>query len=310
MKSLLRKILLGNASAKDYQSVTLAGDAAESVWLQADGQTIDVSKNHWVLALDPMVFGIWLEKKSDVLKARHFNLYFRGPAPTAGTGPLLARLSLNYFDAIDEPGGSLLLLQVQQSRIYHVSPLKARLLFLNYYKTPQTDFRRLKALAAAFSYPRQVRVVSFGQDDEYNIFPMDLLGEMNAGGNFVFGLRHSNASLAKMMETKKMVVAEVCYQHKDAIYQLGKYHSTTIPPPASLPFPLVKSEQFGFYVPAWADSYTELDIVKTINLGSHMLLWAKTASRTRLKDSTGHLFHLHSLAWLRQQQNGQSYSLV
>jgi flavin reductase (DIM6/NTAB) family NADH-FMN oxidoreductase RutF len=191
-----------------------------------------------------------------------------------------------------------------------VSALKARLLFLNYYKTPQTDFHRLKALAAAFSYPRQVRVVSFGQGDQYNIFPMDLLGEMNAGGNYVFGLRHSNASLAKMMETKKMVVSEVGYEHKDAIYQLGKYHSSTIPPPDSLPFPLVKSEQFGFYVPAWADSYAELDIVKTLNLGSHMLLWAKPVSRTRLKDSTGHLFHLHSLAWLRQRKNGQPYSLV
>jgi predicted solute-binding protein len=87
MKSLLRKILLGNASAKDYQSVTMPGDAAESVWLQADGQTIDVSKNHWVLALDPMVFGIWLEKTASVSRARHFNLRFRGAASTAGTGP-------------------------------------------------------------------------------------------------------------------------------------------------------------------------------------------------------------------------------
>jgi hypothetical protein len=184
------------------------------------------------------------------------------------------------------------------------------LLFNKYYKKPQTSFNQLKAFASAYSYPRRVRVISFKDGDYYNIFPMDLLGEIKPGNKYVFGLRHTNTALAKIMHTGKIVVSEAPFEYKDVIYKLGSHHSTGAPLVENLPFKVITSENFGFYVPDWVNSYKEINITKTINLGSHMLLLGDVQHECELKKSTGHLFHIHYLLYLYQKRNGILYPAV
>src|SRR6185436_18484528 len=97
------------------------------------------------------------------------------------------------------------------SKIYHVNFFKTFLLFFKYYKKPKYSFGKYKSLIAAYSYPRRVRIISFKQDDYFNIFPMDLLGEIPQSGKYIFGLRHTNVALAKIIHARKMVVSEVPY---------------------------------------------------------------------------------------------------
>src|SRR4029077_16258381 len=114
------------------------------------------------------------------------------------------------------------------------------------------------------------------------IFPMDLLGTIPGCNKHVFGLRHTNVALPKIIETGKMVVSEVPCEYKDIIYKLGSHHSVAPPSLDMLPFNVLTTEKFGFYIPEWAENYKEVQITRTINLGSHMLLWGEWEKENKL----------------------------
>jgi len=316
MKSLLRKIIFGDAAIREYATITISDKIREKVYLKIGATTKDISQSHWLLCLDPIVFGIWIEnsESTGLIDANgEYKMYFTNPPGYTGKNikaNVVADLTLDVFDKIIEKEGILLLLKLRKSRIYHINFIKAHLLFLKYYKKPQLSFTKLKFFASAYSYPRRVRIISFKQNEYYNIFPMDLLGDIRHHNKYVFGLRHTNITLPKIVESKKLVVSEVSYQHKDIIYQLGSHHSTNTPPVEQLPFKVIKSKNFGFYIPEWVDSYKEINIVKTINLGSHMLLWGEVLDECLLKSSTGHLYHIHYLLYLYQKRKHLEYSLV
>jgi len=306
MKGIFRKILFGDAQIKEYATVNV-NEIKESVYLKIGDNTIDVSQNQYLLCLEPLIFGIWLEKDKDIISGSGYyscKMYFKH------NKTILSALTLSLFKRIDENNGSLILLKLEKSRIYHLNVLKTRLLFRQFYKKPGVSFAQLKGFASAYSYPRRVRVISFRQGDYYNIFPMDLLGDISQSNKYVFGLRHSNTALEKIIETKKLVVSEVPHTYKETIYKLGSHHSAGPPPVESLPFKVINSKNFAFYVPEWADSYKEVNIKTTINLGSHMLLWGDVQNECTLKAATDHLYHIHYLLYLYHKHKGLTYPVV
>ncbi len=309
MKNIFRKILFGNTPVSEYSTITVKGDVKEKVYLEAGNECVDISADQWLLCLDPVVFGIWLTKEKITIiskKKQEYKMIFTGSGKNSKT---VAVITLEYFNNIEEADGTIFLLKMVNTRIRHINFIKTRLLFQRYYKKPGQNFDQLKSYAAAYSYPRRVRVISFKEEDYYNIFPMDLVGEITQSRHYVFGLRHTNVTLARIIETKKMVVSEVPFEFKEIIYQLGKHHSGA-PLMAELNFALIQTQQFNFPVPAWANSYKELKIVKTINLGSHMLLWGEVINEKKLIELTGNLYHIHFLHYLHQKRNGLAYPLV
>ena len=316
MKSILRKLLVGNTPISEYSTVTIAGDIKERVYLKTKKNSIDVSTNHWLLCLDPVVFGVWINDSkliADINENKECKIFF-GSAINSKNEKIerkaVAKPELRLFDKIEEKDGTLFLWKLEKSTIHHVGSIKALLIFHRYYKKPGFSFEKLKSFASAYSYPRRVRIISVRQGDYYNIFPMDLLGEISSSKRFVFGLRHTNIALSKIIETGKMVVSEVSFEHKETIYKLGKHHSVSPPSLDSLPFKVKQSDSFGFYIPEWAERYNEIKIERTMNLGSHMLLWGKSVNEKILTSSSGHLFHIHFLHHLYQQRKGYAYPLV
>src|SRR4030095_4468262 len=269
----------------------------------------------WLLCIDPVVFGIWLDNDGSIscfTKNRKYKIYFNHSTSSIKDikRKPVAVLTLIFFDLIEEENGILMLLKVKRSKIYHLNLIKTYLLFSRYYKKNGLTFSKFKSFVAAYSYPRQIRIVSFRQNDYYNIFPMDLLGNIDNGGRCVFGLRHTNLSLAGIIETGKLAVSEVPFQYKDIIYQLGQHHSSKPPPLGSLSFEVVKSKNFEFYIPAWVENYKEVKILKTLNLGSHMLLWGESKHKDIINRQDSHLFLIHFLHHLSQKKNGMAYPLV
>ena len=187
--------------------------------------------------------------------------------------------------------------------------IKSLLLYYKYYKKPEQDYKKLKSYSAAYSYPRRVRLVSFREAEWFNIFPMDLVGDIPSSTRYVFGLRHSNVTLGRIMEAKKICVSEIPYEYKDIVYQLGKHHREPLSE-SVLPFEIVTSEIFGFPVPVWANRYKEIRIVSTMNLGSHMLLWGEEINEKYLSEPHGHLFHIHFLHYIHQRAIGLDYRII
>jgi hypothetical protein len=111
------------------------------------------------------------------------------------------------------------------------------------------------------------------------------------------------------METRKIVVSEVPGQYKSVIYELGKGHLTAPRLLGDVPFGVDITAKFGFVVPEWAESYKEITILKTIDLGSHMLLFGEWSEATILKPETARLHHIHFFHFLHQRGRGRSYPL-
>jgi hypothetical protein len=325
MKPYLRRILFGASEIREFVTVDADFDIGERVYLEAGHVWIDVSRYQWLLGLDPIVMGVWIDSADVAEAARQgeCKLYFYGAekgnemdrkktkfkatalrSGRTGMGSAVAEMTLEFFDQLEEENGTLLLLKVKHSRIHHVHPLRAWLLYRKFYKKPGFDFDRLKAYAAAFSYPRRVRIVSCEKDrDHHYLFPMDLVGDIGLAGRYLFGLRHTNVALGRMLEMERMVVSEVPATHKSVIYQLGKGHLQAPPRLDELPFPVKSTATFGFYVPEWTESYREIRIRKTINLGSHLLLWGEPVSFQQMAPPCQHLYHIHFLYYLYKYYN-------
>jgi hypothetical protein len=312
MKRLIRKMLVGDNVISEYATVTVPGNIHEKVYLEVNNQLFDISDRHWLLCIEPVIFGIWIDKK-ELQTVIHNNntckLYFSGSSrknTAAQPGPE-AVLSFTRIQFIEEEAGTLFLLRLQKSQITQLNALKRYLLFHRYYKKNGLTFRQFKSFVAAYSYPRRIRVICFRQDDYYNIFPMDLLGDISTSHRYVFGLRHSNMALAKIIETGKLVVAEAPFEQKEAIYRLGAHHSSHPPTLDALPFGIIQSKNHGFYIPDWALSYREISVLKTINLGSHMLIWGACSGEQVLQSATSHLYLIHFLHHLYQKGHGYAY---
>jgi hypothetical protein len=338
MKEIFRKLLFGDAVIREYSTVRIGDEIRERVYLQIGAgerresrersergeqgehskrgeRILDVSACHWVLCLDPIVFGVWVEKgRTGAFDEKApYKMYFRDEAWLPGADPAknaIATLQVDFLNKIEEAKGSLFLFRLDSCRIHPISSLKTWLLYYKYYKKPGLSFQKLKSFVAAYSYPRRVRIISFRDEDYYNIFPMDLLGDIRQAGRFVFGLRHTNRTLSRIIEAKKILVSEVPFGYKDSIYQLGSHHSASPPSLEVLPFGVLASPDFKFWIPEWAESCKEIRILQTMNLGSHMLLWGEPVNETFLKPASDHLHHIHFLLYLRQKSKGLSYPLA
>lgn len=318
LSGALRRLLVGKTEVREFSTVGIGDAVGEKVYLQAGEQLLDVTSNQWMLGLEPLTFGIWMEEGKDLPVLDGYVIYFRRDAPDspAAAAAAVARgavavAELTYFNRIDDSRGTLFLLQVAHSSIHHVNGMKARLIYERFYKKPNVSFDKLKAVATAYSYPRRVRVISFQQGADYNyIFPMDLLGDIKQSGRYLLGMRHSNTVLSKIVDVKKIVVSEFSAEYKPAIYKLGRNHSASPPSLAELPFKVLPTEEFGFFIPEWVESYKEVRVLQTMDLGSHMLLFGEWPEDRVLKPSTPRLHHIHFLHFLQQKRRGQAYPLV
>jgi hypothetical protein len=294
------KLLSGEGVIRDFVTVGAGDRLREKVYLAWGGRVRDVSGNQWLLGLDPRVVGIWVGEDLD--GGVSYWLYVR---EDGATREALGAMKLEYLDRIVEDNGRLFLFRVVSTTIHHIQSWRAWLLYQKFYKKPGVTYERLKAVAAAYTYPRRVRIISFrfGDDNTY-IFPMDLLADIRPAGRYLLGMRHSNQVLKRIMEVRQIVVAEAPAEYKQMIYQLGRNHSASPPPVDQLPFGVVATRQWGYYLPEWVESYKEIRIGKTMDLGSHMLLCGEWAEDVVLRPETPRLHHIHFLYFLHQK--GQS----
>jgi len=306
------KLLSGESVIREFLTIGIDDNVREKAYLRADDQLLEVTHNQWLLGLDPRIIGIWTE--TPIPAAQSYTLFFRDtPADSASTAGnhALGVLRLDYVDRLVENNGNLFLFRVQSSAIHHIDGLRLRLLYRKFYKKPGVDFERTKAVAAAYTYPRRVRIISFQLEGNYNyIFPMDLLADIKTSGRYLLGMRHSNSVLKRIMDIRKIVVAEAPAKYKSLIYQLGRNHSAAPPGLDELPFATFPTREFGFFVPEWVESYKEVTIDKTIDLGSHMLLCGQWKEEVQLKPATPRLHHIHFLHFLYLKNKGLDYPII
>lgn len=305
------KLLTGERVIRDFVTVGADDRLREKAYLVADGRIWDVSGNQWLLGLDPRIIGIWVGAE-DLGGRMAYTMYVHAETPEGSvTEGALGEMALEYSDRIVHSDGILFLFRIRATVIRHIRSWRAWLLYRKFYRKPGVTYERLKAVASAYTYPRRVRIISFSFDANIHyIFPMDLLADIRTARRYLLGMRHSNQVLQKIMEVKQIVVAEAPAEFKPLIYQLGRNHSASPPPIDQLPFGVVATREFGYYLPDWVESYKEIRLDKTLDLGSHMLLCGEWAEEVVLRPATRQLHHIHFLYYLHQKGGQLPYPVI
>ena len=65
MNSKIREIIFGDGDIKEYATITTSDGIRERVHLKIGTTTLDISQRHWLLCLEPIVFGVWIENKEN-----------------------------------------------------------------------------------------------------------------------------------------------------------------------------------------------------------------------------------------------------
>src|SRR5436309_11309375 len=103
MKNIFKKILFGNIAITEYSTITIKGDIKEQVYLRTEKNIINVSRNQWVLCLEPIVFGVWIAKDKKVTipdEETEFKIYFKDASDRDSTR--VAILAVDLLDTIEE----------------------------------------------------------------------------------------------------------------------------------------------------------------------------------------------------------------
>ncbi|MBS1529909.1 MAG: hypothetical protein JSU01_06355, partial [Bacteroidetes bacterium] len=216
-------------------------------------------------------------------------------------GKLNAKISVSLIERLPTEKGELLLYKVDKVNNYQLNPLHRQVLLRYFLRSKKNTYHHRKVISALYSYPRNIIIVSYKDDEYYNIFPMDIHSYIAEEKIYLLGLRTTNVTLNKILEAKKVVVCDTDTVSIETVYMLGKHPSADPTKIKDLPFGVTESERFGFYVPDFVGSYKEIEIMTNRKMGYHMLMVGKVVNEKKIKPDSSSLYHV---GFLQFQQSG------
>jgi flavin reductase (DIM6/NTAB) family NADH-FMN oxidoreductase RutF len=186
---------------------------------------------------------------------------------------------------------TIAIFEITEASCLQVGPIRRRLIsrYFRNKNTPAQD----RMYGALYSYPRKVVAVSHVDATGYNIFPMDFQCLVEPDGICILGLRTTNITLQKILNTGSVTISNTHAVSLEQIYQLGSHHSASPPPMAELPFATSPGKLFGFPVPEFATGYSEIELKASRQLGTHMLMVGNVVNRVNPASPVNAIHHIH-----------------
>jgi flavin reductase (DIM6/NTAB) family NADH-FMN oxidoreductase RutF len=125
--------------------------------------------------------------------------------------------------------------------------------------------------------PRPVVLVSVETPSHSNIFPMDLIGNIEPG-LFTLALRSTSISIPVLRELRRAALSSVPASDRALAYGLGAHHKNPLVSWHELPFVLERSSRFSLPVPATALRVREVEIDDFREIGSHTFFVTRVVS--------------------------------
>jgi flavin reductase (DIM6/NTAB) family NADH-FMN oxidoreductase RutF len=259
----------------------------ESVFLKNGSHSVDVTKHHAMICLDPFCVAAWLtNEEAAMIDPQKVKLQFKVKTR------LNAEINVSFIERIPTPNGQLVLYKIDGVRNHQMGPFHRLALFGYFLRSKTNTFYSRRVISALYSYPRRIIIVSYSDDTYHNIFPMDIQGFIAEENMYLLGLRTTNITLDKILEAKKVVVCDTDTIDLETVYRLGKHSSKSPAGKNELPFGLTKSEKFGFPVPDFTGSYKEIEIIRHKKMGYHMLMIGKVVHTKQIKTNPASLYHV------------------
>ncbi len=287
--SPLKKLIYGDLNVSTFLVTRLFDhEIKESVFLRAGTANIEITKRHGMICLQPFCVAVWLNPEQlETFDPATVKIFFKKGKT------LKAKLSLSLVEKIEEGNTALLIYRVSHASCYQLNPLYRFVTLFRFLKNKATTYRQRKFIAALYSYPRKIIVVSYKEENYCNIFPMDIQGHIPESELYILGLRTTNFTLNKILATKKVVISDTNKADIKTIYDLGRHGSSAPPLLDSLPFSVSASERFNFPVPNFSSSYKEVEIIQHRELGYHMLMIGKVVNAVQALPDPSLLYHVH-----------------
>jgi flavin reductase (DIM6/NTAB) family NADH-FMN oxidoreductase RutF len=283
MREVIKKITFGETLVPQEFTLGLPDPQMEiSVWLDSAGVLMDVTRRHSMVCAAPLTICVGFDSgqfpDEDDLSRVKLRLSRRD-----GAKQILGELVLKPKSVVTRDKVHFVLFEPRSSRNFCLS--KARLwthYLLHAYRQWRRDntngismtFLERRATMVMFIRPHPIALVSVGSEDNGNIFPMNLFGDLGAG-YFGFALRADRVA-GKLVESSGRIAISTMPLLQGAIaYQLANNHTKQSVDWNQLPFLTKPSPEFSIPVPDFAVRVRELDIEEVSKIGSHRFFLAK-----------------------------------
>jgi len=150
-----------------------------------------------------------------------------------------------------------------------------------------------KQVQIAYAVPRNISLITVGNNGLFNLFPTDLHGQLDEQ-HYIISLRIGGKACEQVTMAGKLLISRV---HADAykmVYGLGKNHMQELRAKDNFPFGQALSEQFKLPLPQHAVSCRELILLDSFSHGIHKIMLFKINSDQQLAPQTGALAHIHN----------------
>jgi flavin reductase (DIM6/NTAB) family NADH-FMN oxidoreductase RutF len=289
-KTLLKKLIFGNTLLPQEFFVGLVEPQREvSVWLQSNGQNMDITCRHSIACAAPFAVCIAFEK-GRAPEGEHAKEMLLSIRETEHPGHRLGEISLRATSVIRLDGLDIMLCEATWSRNFCLPRLRlaSHYLFqeLSQRKARSRSEMNMSALErrasmVMFIRPHPVSLGSVSGPEGGNIFPMNLMGEIGSG-HFAFALRRSRQASHLIEQNGRFALSSVPISKGRVAHQLAINHTKQSIQWKDLPFQTTESATFGIPVPDFALRVREMRVETIRRIGSHTLFIAQVIDDKRI----------------------------
>jgi flavin reductase (DIM6/NTAB) family NADH-FMN oxidoreductase RutF len=296
-RRVIQRVVFGDTLLPQAFTIGLAEPQAEiTVWLHGMGTPLDVTRRHSMACTDPFTVCIAFDEGRDPREKELSRLSLKF-CERDGQKRVLGEISLNLESATAIPasGTELILFGARSSKNYclpkiHILAHYLRHRYLLWRRVDiagiKMSFLERRAVMVMFIRPHPVVLLSLSGEAGGNIFPMNIMGDLD-NGYFAFALKDSRLAAHLVERAGRVALSSVPLSQTSLAYQLGINHGKQAIDWNELPFVTKMSATFQIPVPVFAQRVREMEIETVRKIGSHTFFVARITSDESFAESVG-----------------------
>lgn len=291
----IQRIVFGDTLLPQAFTIGLAEPQAEiTVWLHGMGTPLDVTRRHSMACTDPFTVCIAFDEGRGPSEKELSRLSMKF-CERDGQQRVLGEISLKSVTVIPAFGTELILFEARSSKNYclpkiHIMAHYLRHRYLLWRKVDiagiKMSFLERRAVMVMFIRPHPVVLLSLCGEAGGNIFPMNIMGDLD-NGYFAFALKDSRLAADLVEHAGRVALSSVPLSQTSLAYQLGANHRKQAIDWDKLPFATKMSATFHIPVPVFALRVREMEIETVHKIGSHTFFVARVIHDESFAGSVG-----------------------
>lgn len=294
---VIQRIVFGDTLLPQAFTIGLAEPQTEiTVWLHGMGTPLDITRRHSMACTDPFTVCIAFDEGRRLSDETYSHLSMKF-CERDGQKRVLGEISLNLKTATVIPafGTELVLFEARSSKNYCLPKIQtlAHYVRQRYLLWRRVDiagtkmsFLERRAVMVMFIRPHPVVLLSLCGEAGGNIFPMNIMGDLD-NGYFAFALKESKLAAHLVERAGRVALSSVPVSQTSLAYKLGANHRKQSIDWNKLPFATEMSSAFDIPVPVFALRVREMEIEAVRKIGSHIFFVARIIRDESFADSAG-----------------------